>query len=626
MRWEPGFVPTGRDYAGAALRAGGCATMNAEEGGTGMSENEKDLPSNPLEQANNPPPPLPDILQRPIHIGSLDRPIDLVTCREFWSLTGGSILYCLSAMCAIYGFSAMLGPVFSRTFVLGEALPGIVGLNVYELALLTVLVVIVVWQEVTDDAISLVVLLAIFLAVSGLALTTISNSQPSMVLLIGAGCLALAMGKVWVLRCFVGMDISGVLWAGLAGVLGWNFLVGARLAPIAAKTVGKEQWLVSWLVLLSAGVIVVLDAALRRRETVERTGTRVAFLHRPAMGWIFAMVLLAAAGVHQRALAYVFDVHSTTIDYLPLVSVLAMLGLQLALHLRSKAGYLEAGLAAAPLGVFLWMLSAGDVLDKPVVGIQLLWYPPVFLGLTGIAVLVTGMRARSRAIVGVAPFYALGVVLTLTTVNVVPRQLHWELAGALLVAGLMVMGLVRRSVALCLAAVVAGTIGLANTGAFLRFASAWELTQDGAAVGLAGVGTLAVGLALGRMHKALMIAGALGVMVCAFDFMPPALGMRNLFAAGVLLAMGAGVWMRLRCRPAAVILVVPIWYRMGTAFTQLSSWRYVLLGFVLLAAGAWVSIRKGKRARREAGVPEARLSKGEDSLRPADPPEDSKQL
>ena len=62
--------------------------------------------------------------------------------------------------------------------------------------------------------------------------------------------------------------------------------------------------------------------------------------------------------------------------------------------------------------------------------------------------------------------------------------------------------------------------------------------------------------------------------------------------------------MRLRHWPSIVILYVPIAYRLAVASALLASWRYVLLGFVLLFAGAWVSIRKGKRARREAAAAE----------------------
>ncbi|KPJ52363.1 MAG: hypothetical protein AMS16_06445 [Planctomycetes bacterium DG_58] len=566
-----------------------------------MKDDSERPPHQPPEKGTHPRPEPPGLLRRPLDFGPLDKPVDLAACREFFSLNGGSILYCLSAMCIIYGIAAILGPVFARSFVLGETLPCIVALNVYEIALLAVLLVIVIWQDVTDDAISLVVLAGVFLVVSGIALTTTSNSQPRWVLLIGACSFVLAMGKLFVLRRFIGMSISPVLWGGLAVVLGWNFLAGARLADATTtKTIGREQWLLSWLVLLVGGVIVVLDAALRRAKSADASSVRVPFLRRPAMGWIFALVLLVAAGVHQRALAYVFDVRSAFIDYLPLVSVLSLVSLHLALRLRSEPAYFETGLAAVPLAAFLFALIEGPVLEKPALGIQLLWYPPVFLGLTGIAVLL--MSKRCRTLLPVVPFYALGVVLTLTCSAATPADLHWHLSGALLVSGLFLVGLVRRSAALCILAVVLGTLGFAATDAFEGFTRFLGLSDSGAVLGLAALGTLVVALLFGRMPSAVLVLAAFAIMICTFDLLPSELGKKDLFAVPALLVLGAGLWMRLRHWPSVVILCVPIGYRLVVASVLLASWRYVLLGFVLLFAGASLSIRKGKRARREAAA------------------------
>ena len=565
-----------------------------------MEDDPEAVPHGPAEKGTDPPPPPPGLLRRPLNLGSLDEPVDLAACRDFLGVNGGSVLYCLSAMCVIYGIAAVLGPVFARSFLLGETLPCIIALNVYEVALLAVLLMIVVWQDVTDDAVSLVVLSGVFLVVTGIALTTTSNSEPRWVLLIGACGFALAMGKVFVLRRFIGMSIGPVLWAGLAVVLGWNFLAGAWLADATTtKTIGREQWLVGWLVLLAGGVTVLVDAWRRGPKPSDAPDTRVPFLRRPAMGWVLALVLLVAAGVHQHALAYVFDVRSAFIDYLPLVSILSLLSLQLALRLRSRPAYLEPGLAAIPLAAFLFALIGEPVLQKPVLGVQLLWYPPVFLGLTGLALLLTGIRKRCRTLLPVVPFYALGVLLTLTSSAASPGDLHWHLTGALLVSGLLLVGFLRRSAALCIAAVVLGTLGFSATDAFQGFARFLGLGDWGAFLGIGGLGTLIVALLFGRMPPAILVPAALGVMLCTFDFFPAELGMRDLLAALVVIVLVVGLWMRLRHWPSIVILCVPIVSRLAVASVVLASWRYVLLGFVLLFAGAWVSIRKGKRARRD---------------------------
>ncbi len=84
-------------------------------------------------------------------------------CKKFLSLTGGSILYCLSALSIIYGISQVMGYQLVKSSELSQALPFILTLNIYELALLGVMVTIVLWRNVTDDAISLLILVALFL-------------------------------------------------------------------------------------------------------------------------------------------------------------------------------------------------------------------------------------------------------------------------------------------------------------------------------------------------------------------------------------------------------------------------------------------------------------------------------
>lgn len=548
------------------------------------------------------PPPVPEsVLLRPIALGSLDSTIDF---GKFFSVSGGSILYCLSAMCVVYGFMSVLGPVFVRSHVFGDTLPCIIGLNVYELALLAVLVLIVARHAVTDDAISLVVLVAVFLIVSGIALTTTANSWPRMVQFIGIGCFVLAMGKLFVLRRFIGMRISPWLWLALAVVLGWNFLAGGYLAnATSAKTMGRELWMVSWLALLAGALVALLDATLRKPEAADESRPVVPFLRRPAMGWILTLVVFVAALVHQRALAYVFDVQSAFIDYLPLVCVLSLFLLRIAMHLRSERSYLDTVLAAVPLGVFFLALTGNPTLQGPVLGFQILWYPPLFIGLTGLAILLMGIDKRSPYLLTVVPFYALVMALTMAFSDTISADLHWRLAGALLVSGLLLAGLVLRNVGLCVAAVLVGTVGLASSDAFDVFVRSFNipsLTPGLAALGLAGVATLGVALALGKMHSALLVAASLAVSLCVFAFLPSKLGASDLIVLPAMVLLAVGLFLRRRHWPSIVILCVPLGYRLAVGSVLLGSWRYVVLGFALLVAGAWVSIRKGKRARSES--------------------------
>ena len=79
--------------------------------------------------------------------------------KKFFRLTGGSLLYCLSAVFVAYGIVNVMGPVLEGSETLWGALGCVGTLAVYELALLGVLIAIV-RRKVVDDAISIVMIMA----------------------------------------------------------------------------------------------------------------------------------------------------------------------------------------------------------------------------------------------------------------------------------------------------------------------------------------------------------------------------------------------------------------------------------------------------------------------------------
>lgn len=127
--------------------------------------------------------------------------------KDFLSLTGGSILYCLSALSIIYGITQIVGPPLATSNALGDILPCVFVLNGYELALLGVLALIVTWRHVTDDAISLVLLVAVFLIGSGMPLGVVAPSGLDICLGIGVACTVLGLAKLYVLRRFISIAL-----------------------------------------------------------------------------------------------------------------------------------------------------------------------------------------------------------------------------------------------------------------------------------------------------------------------------------------------------------------------------------------------------------------------------------
>ena len=108
-------------------------------------------------------------------------------CRNFLSLTGGSVVYCLSALSIIYGIGQIVGPELADSYDAKQTMPAVGVLNLYELCLLGALIFIVVWRKVTDDAISLVLLMALFLVGTGLTLGTVAPTCFTPCLIVGGG-------------------------------------------------------------------------------------------------------------------------------------------------------------------------------------------------------------------------------------------------------------------------------------------------------------------------------------------------------------------------------------------------------------------------------------------------------
>ena len=127
--------------------------------------------------------------------------LDKKGMKEFFDFTGGSILYCLSAVFVAYGIVNVMGPMLSMGEALKNALPCILTLHIYELALLGVLILIVS-RKVVDDAISVVILVALFLVGTSIALGAVADTGISASVWLGLAGIVFALGKLFVMKRF----------------------------------------------------------------------------------------------------------------------------------------------------------------------------------------------------------------------------------------------------------------------------------------------------------------------------------------------------------------------------------------------------------------------------------------
>ena len=548
--------------------------------------------------------PVPSSCPPPLTTSAVPPHPPSATPGEFWKgfldLTGGSILYCLSALSIIYGITQIMGPLLLKTGVLSETLPCIGALNLYEVALLATLVFIVVWRQVTDDALSLVVLIPLFLVGSGIALDTVANTGPRLALGIGALCAGAGIIKLGVLRQAIRVPFSWPALGILALVVTWNFLAGSALVNLFTNRPDlmadkRSFWLGSLLLLLISGTLVLIEMV---RNPAPPSSVGAPFLRTSPMVSVFVLVLLGAAGAHLYALGYQFDVRFADGDFM----LLATLGVALLLEIMLGYGERLHGPAAvvgcAPLmGTTLVLLEKGFAV--PVArGLEWMGHPTAVLLAGSLVMVRMALRTRWATCWWIVAVYGLAVALTAGFSPSLPADLNWRLCADLLTVGLVAVGIALKRPSLCVAAVMVGTIGLGLSSRFAHMMATVGLSVQGGVAGVGGLAVLAVAVAF--KDKDLIpvaILSALGVAGCAFDFVSSAIGWRDLVILCLLAFMGSLVWWRLRSPVAVVILGVPVVDRLWLLFRTLSAWRYVVLSFVLLAVGAWLSTIKSRKTR-----------------------------
>lgn len=526
----------------------------------------------------------------------LSTPLNSAALKDFFRVTGGSSLYCLSAVFIAYGIVTVLKPILARSDTLREALPCLLTLHVYELALLGVLLLIV-FKKVVDDAISLALLLALFLVGSSIALGSVADRALTASLYLGLAGTVLALVKIGCLRRFARIPFKTLSVLGLLAVMAYNYLGPVLMARSVAVNAADESlrrslWLWLSLLMLTGAGAIWLEAM--RGHPDNRTGAdKPPFLQSPVMVYLFAAVVAGASGVHQYTMAYAFTLERVTLDYVPIAAVVCLLVIEILRYAGRRDVLVEAVIACVPLGLVLLAIYDKSVLSSGRFGIGLLTYPPVLLAVIGMAVGVLAVRRQNRWLWIAVFAYGLGVVLTAGYSPEYPHAVNLAACGAILVTALLVYGLVRGNPYVCVAGVFLLSTALPFVDRFAAFVKAQQVTEIGGFAGLCGAGLIGVYLIftqkLGRLAP---VAGALLLAAFFLDYLPGSLQWRYLFAAAVSGGLMAAVWLRTRDWIVIAILTGPFLIKAYMLGRQLAAWRYVIVGFLLLGAGTVVSLFK----------------------------------
>ena len=531
--------------------------------------------------------------------------VDLEAFRQFFHLAGGSVFYCVSAVLVAYGSVKVLGPVLAGTETIHAALPCIITLAVYELALLGVLLLIV-WRKVVDDAISVALILALYMVATSMALGSVVERDPAWAVLPAAIGTVLGMVKFVSMRRFIRIPFGVLSVVGLSGLIAANYfgpiLLARSIQADPADELGRRGlWFLVWLTMLVSVGLVWVEGLRGERKTLAREEKGPAFLQSPLMVYVLAMVLLVASSVHQYATAYMFVLDRPAGDFLGPIALGAFLALEMLRYMKLRFGVLHLVVACVPLGALGFALYNELIVSQGRMAWDIMVWPPVFCALVAIGLAVVAMCHRWWPLLVVVFAYLLGTMLTAGYSPQQPQVLHVAACGSVLVVGLLLYGLIARRPELCLMAIVVAVAGLANAESFLKEATRWQLTGLGVLAGVMGVGCTVLAIVFAdRLHYGIRLFGTVCLAGFLFDVLPDSVTARYGVALLAVVVIALLWWFRTRDWLGIFVLFVPLAIRTYMLARRIAYWRVVVLGFVVLALGAVVSLAKSAaRSRSE---------------------------
>lgn len=524
--------------------------------------------------------------------------------KQFASLTGGSILYCLSALAIICGIAELIGPALTDGKNLIEALKCVITLNVYELALFAVLMTIVIWAKVNDDSISVLILIGLFMIGTGVALGTVGYHNPNICAFIGIAMVLVALAKIIAMRKYISFKLSRITLLGLTIILLWNFIISAIISRAwLTGTMEPEavryQWQLGWMAVLAGVITIVVDIIKSPIELHARKENGVPFLKSSMMGWIFIAVIFACIYAHQYAVAYMFGVNHCLGDYLPLIFLFAIFLIEIirVKDLLNEFRPVIVIVSMLPLFFLIIALSGKLIMAYPRFGIELLWNPWIITLCYSACLAFIAVKHRWKELAYVIWAYLIVTVLVFGYSPNHSGELNFAVAGAMFLLSLLAIGIFHKNIALCFISVVIASIASVHTNSFERWANSINLHPGAGMALIFGLGTLIIALFFGRKTKQILtIVGSIALVIAFEDHLTNPHNFINVLVLSIILAVL--IWLRTRHILAILILMIPNVIEIYMHAKNLSHWRFVIIGFVLLFVGAGLSILKGKKAEK----------------------------
>ena len=513
---------------------------------------------------------------------------------------GGSLFYSLSALSIIWGLSEVLGPIF-KSNSLWEKVLCIGALNLYELALLGMLILLTVWKKVHDDAVALIVISALFYVSGGIIIDTIANDSISFSGFIGTAALIFALFRLFILRRSVKMKISFAIFSGLSAICAWNYLTSTFMSRFHQRVSESPEaiWRYGWALMLGGMVMILLN--MINTPSVSGKGVEAKkthpFLLSNSMTWIFSTEIVLLSCLHQYILAYIYDLHISFGDFIPACTLLIFF---LAESLRTaqlrKKG-IDVILAFLPLLIIIIGKISGSI--TIVEGNTSFLWNPRFTGVIALIWSISfAFRTKNMLLIYPAATYGLFLLLFGFSSADTPISFHnanWHAFAIVTIFALLTAGILLRETVLIYIAVIAGAVGVAVNPAIEIFCLTHGISQTGFGLLLLGTGILTlypftnedISPEIPHLGSLIFAAGIITLSAAT-----PSAAILTATAAISCTAALFWYFTSLKLKAVPIVICSPLLYHATILFSRLQGWHYVLLGFMLLTVGGAVSIMK----------------------------------
>ena len=552
---------------------------------------------------------------------------------------GATVFYSLSVFCVIYGLAGIMTPLLSEKNVLYDKLICIGTLQGYEILLLLAAVIPFVKKKVTNDSISLIIFIALFLIVGAITLDTISTDGFSVSVLIATAWLLLAVGKLYTMRRSLEVKLPWMLSSGVILLLAWNYLVSpvmARYLLHIAPTSSDipldmlEFWRSCWLLFfLALGVVWYYIVSSCKQSVKEYDVENCSFLHRESMSWIFIAVLLMGSFYHQQILSYLYDIKYTFGDFLPVIVMILFISGELIwrarcrflsgvisdknrtgdvanlpvnkkatkwLHLSFK---MEILFFLLPLVLILFAYVSKNVIVPGSYLTDIIWNPLLLLGCSSALILYDWIRYKRGYLMAPLIGYLAGILLMAGGGRGLEGTavLNWQLFGGVVVFALILYGCISKKIVITALGTVIAVVALFHYLITKTEIKNFDVASVPLGITLASATILLFYLlAKNRALRPFAVIGSC-LMACFVMFCYTGSEWLYLYriSVGIIaIILGIALIVKTYDLPVGAVLTFPLPIYLVISLSEMKSWHYVILGFLLLVVGTLFSICKDR--------------------------------